>query len=153
MKNSERISPDTPSIMTPSLRFQKLIVVAMTSSSLINVKVQRMESLSLGTCCSQPRRSSLNLRNWFRHRYNIPRRQQLGIVMTRGGRVTGFPLGSINTPNTADHPPQSISKDSKDSRIMRADSEDGERVCCAVGLNRFYDSHSAFRRRAALKLS
>ena len=44
--------------------------------------------------------SSLNLRNWFRHRYDIPRRQKLGVVMTRGGGASGYPLGPVNTPRS-----------------------------------------------------
>ncbi|KZV75372.1 hypothetical protein PENSPDRAFT_647168 [Peniophora sp. CONT] len=44
--------------------------------------------------------ATLNLRNWYRHRYNIPRRQQLGVVMTRGGGTSGYPLGKINTPHS-----------------------------------------------------
>ncbi|KZV65032.1 hypothetical protein PENSPDRAFT_147238 [Peniophora sp. CONT] len=56
--------------------------------------------------------ATLNLRNWFRHRYNLPRRQQLGLVMTRSGRVSGYPLANnANTPHLQSHTAQSIDKD------------------------------------------
>ncbi|VDB89983.1 unnamed protein product [Peniophora sp. CBMAI 1063] len=44
--------------------------------------------------------ATLNLRNWYRHRYDIPRRQPLGIVMTRGGGTSGYPLGKVRTPRS-----------------------------------------------------
>ena len=68
--------------------------------------------------------ASLNLRNWFRHRYNLPRRQQLGLVMTRSGRVSGYPLGnSVDAPHMETHTAQSIHKDSE---LMDSDATVGE---------------------------
>ncbi|VDB89982.1 unnamed protein product [Peniophora sp. CBMAI 1063] len=63
--------------------------------------------------------ATLNLRNWYRHRYNIPRRQRLGVVMTRGGGTSGYPLGHVRTP----HSQSSAAHSDKDSEVLHVSEE------------------------------
>ncbi|VDC05175.1 unnamed protein product [Peniophora sp. CBMAI 1063] len=64
--------------------------------------------------------ATLNLRNWFRHSYNLPRRQQMGLVMTRSGRVTGYPVGNDSTTPRLQN--QTARSTSKDSELMDAEA-------------------------------
>ena len=75
--------------------------------------------------------SSLNLRNWFRHRYDIPRRQKLGVVMTRGGGASGYPLGPVNTPRSQGSGAQS-DKGSEISRMSDNPNSSAVRGMCRL---------------------